>query len=340
MTQNSHIKHWLALPNSTKLNVYQQTAAHMGLPANAIEKDWWVVHTLNIIFSMPCAEYLVFKGGTSLSKGWNLIQRFSEDIDLAIDRKFLGFGDELSKQEIKKLRKASYAFLTNDFAPQLQALFVQAGFADVLVKCKDVENHDQDPLIIEIYYPKLTETDTYLKPGVLVEVGSRSLKEPFTLRSFNSLVADRFGTQNFADAPISLAVVNPERTFLEKIFLLHEEFQKPADKIRVDRLSRHLYDIEKLSQTSFATTALNNAQLYQTILQHRAMLTPIAGIDYALHSPAHIQFVPPTALLPLWEADYKEMLENMIHEPNALAFKPLIEKLNTLQQHINALQWN
>ncbi|MBY0426835.1 MAG: nucleotidyl transferase AbiEii/AbiGii toxin family protein [Cytophagales bacterium] len=339
MIQDGHIRHWLALPNTTKLNVFQQTATQMGLPANAIEKDWWVVQTLNIIFSMPCAEYLVFKGGTSLSKGWNLIQRFSEDIDLALDRKFLGFEEELDTRGIKNLRKASFNFITKDFAPQLQMLFIQAGFTEVVIKCQEVKSHSQDPLIIEIYYPKLTEMDSYLKPGVLVEVGSRSLKEPFTIRSFNSLVADRFSGQNFADAAISLAVVNPERTFLEKIFLLHEEFQKPADKIRVNRLSRHLYDIEKLSQTSFATTALQDPHLYQTIVQHRSMLTPIAGIDYSLHSPANIRFVPPIALLELWEADYKEMLENMIHESNALAFKPLIVKLNALQQQINSLSW-
>jgi hypothetical protein len=334
-----HLREWLGLDDATKLNVFQETARKMGLPANAIEKDWWVVCTLNLIFSTPYSEHLVFKGGTSLSKGWNLIQRFSEDIDLALDRKSLGFADELTKQEIKKLRKASFNFLTAQFAPELQALFIEEGFAEVKVKCQEVLSHDQDPLILEIYYPKLTEIESYLKPGVLVEVGSRSLKEPFTNCKFNSLLADRFAGQSFADEPICVPVVNPERTFLEKIFLLHEEFQKPAEKVRVDRLSRHLYDIEKLSQTTFAAKALSDQQLYQTIVKHRAMLTPIAGINYAMHNPQNIRFVPPPELLPLWEADYKAMRENMINDEYALAFKPLIDRLTALQGLINALGW-
>ncbi len=221
----------------------------------------------------------------------------------------------------------------------MQHVFSSAGFNDVLVKYREVENHDQDPLIIEIYYPKLTDTDSYLKPGVLVEVGVRSLKEPFTNCTFNTIVADNYNTQNFADAPISVPIVNPERTFLEKIFLLHEEFQKPTEKIRIDRLSRHLYDIEKLSQTKYATVALQNAHLYGTIVQHRKMFSPVAGVDYENHQPQKIQFIPPQHLLPIWEADYKQMRENMIHDTDALTFKILIEKLLLVQQKINALNW-
>ena len=110
MSELSPLSEWLNLPDKTKLNIYQQTGqqyAPHGLPAVAIEKDWWAVYTLALIFSMECAPALVFKGGTSLSKGWNLIQRFSEDIDLALDRTYLSekFAGELGKQAIKVLRK-------------------------------------------------------------------------------------------------------------------------------------------------------------------------------------------------------------------------------------------
>lgn len=94
------LKSWLQLSDKAKLNIYNETGRRMGLPAMAVEKDWWVVHSLALIFSMECASSLIFKGGTSLSKGWNLIQRFSEDIDLALDRKYLGFKDDLNRQEI------------------------------------------------------------------------------------------------------------------------------------------------------------------------------------------------------------------------------------------------
>ena len=195
-------------------------------------------------------------------------------------------------------------------------------------------NHDQDPLILEIYYPKLTETDTYLKPGLLVEVGSRSLTEPFTLRTFGTIVSENYTERPFADDPITIPIVNPERTFLEKIFLLHEEFQRPQEKIRTDRLTRHLYDIEKLMQTPYAQTALNDVHLYQTIVAHRSHFTPITGVDYANHSLDKICFIPPTELLRSWENDYKQMQENMIYG-ESLPFAALIAKLTLLQKQIN-----
>lgn len=335
MSEFTHLKEWFQLPDETKIRLFAETSRQIGLPSSsAAEKDWWVVQTLAIIFSMDCAKALIFKGGTSLSKGWKLIQRFSEDIDLALDREFLGFTGELSKQEIKKLRRKSFQFLTEVFTKELKAKFAELGFKEVSVKCRKVENHDQDPMIIEIYYNKLTETDPYLKPGVLVEVGSRSLKEPFSQRIFGTFVSEVYFDNPFADKPITIPVVNPERTFLEKVFLLHEEFQKP-EKIRVERLSRHLYDLEKLYQTEHAEKALNDTELYNTIVKHRSNFTPISGINYDNHKPENIKFIPPNNLLSLWEKDYEEMRASMIYG-DPLPFNELITRLTQLQKRINS----
>jgi predicted nucleotidyltransferase component of viral defense system len=103
---------WFIIPESTKSKTYIQIAEETGMASFAVEKDWWVVQTLSIIFEMKVSEYLVFKGGTSLSKAWNLIDRFSEDVDLAIDRKFLGFEGELSKKQITALRKAANFYVS------------------------------------------------------------------------------------------------------------------------------------------------------------------------------------------------------------------------------------
>jgi hypothetical protein len=329
-----NLKSWLQLSDATKLNIYTETGRKIGLPAMAVEKDWWVVHTLALIFSMKCAPALIFKGGTSLSKGWNLIQRFSEDIDLAIDREYLGFAGDLNRQQIKKLRKASYAFMTTTFIEELKATFAAAGFKDVNIAFTNTGQSDQDPIIIEIYYLKLTEKENYLRPGVLVEVGCRSLKEPTTPRTFTTLVAENFNDRPFADKPITIPIVNPERTLLEKIFLLHEEFQRAPEKVRVDRLSRHLYDIEKLSQTEFAEIALSDLDLYQMIVNHRKMFTALAELNYDNHSPDKIAFVPPADLLPAWQADYKQMRENMIFG-EVLGFEDLIQALTVLQVKLN-----
>lgn len=335
MERNS-LSYWFQLSEQNRQEVFEETATQKGLPLTAIEKDWWVVQTLSIIFSTNYADVLIFKGGTSLSKGWNLIQRFSEDIDLALDRKFLGFSGELSKGAIKKLRRKSYQFITEVFTEELKNKFTELGFENVLVKYREVENHDQDPLIIEIRYPTLIKNDNYLKPAVLVEVGSRSLKEPFTHRSFGTIISEVFADKPFADKPISIPVVNPERTFLEKIFLLHEEFQKPQNKIRVERLSRHLYDIEKLSQTEYAKIALANSELYNTIVKHREKFTPISGIDYANHTPDKIRFIPPDTILKDWQQDYEIMTQTMIYD-NPLKFHELIRRLTELQKQINEI---
>lgn len=333
-----HLAAWLLLPDATRLNAFRETGRQLGLPAVAIEKDWWLVHTLAVVFSMECAPHLLFKGGTSLSKGWNLIERFSEDIDLALDRKYLGFGDTLTKADIRRLRRASYRYVSTRFVEELRERFSEAGFADVTIEAQQVVNSDQDPLIVEIYYPKLTETDTYLKPGLLIEVGSRSLQEPFSPRTFGTLVAAQYPGRPFSDRAITVPVVDPERTFLEKIFLLHEEFQRPAEKVRVERLSRHLYDIEKLAQSSHAADALQNTGLYALIVAHRQLFSHVAGVDYARHQPQHIRFLPPDDRLPLWESDYKQMQENMIYGPS-LPFAELMKELTELQTQINSLTW-
>lgn len=104
------IDEWQKLSDETKKNVFTEISRNTGLPAVAVEKDWWVVKTLDVVFNTEIAGHTVFKGGTSLSKAWGLIERFSEDIDLALDRKFLEFDREMSASQVKKLRKLSYRF--------------------------------------------------------------------------------------------------------------------------------------------------------------------------------------------------------------------------------------
>jgi hypothetical protein len=286
---------------------------------------------------MDCAPHLVFKGGTSLSKAWSLIDRFSEDIDLALDRSYLGFGAEMTPSKVKKLRRASFVYISESFFPQLVSTFAQAGIEGLNIQLGEIRDPDQDPLIIEIYYPSIAQTNRYVQPRVLVEIGSRSLREPFTLRSICSIIGENFKGQSFADKPIDIPTVNPERTFLEKIFLLHEEFQKPVEKIRVDRLSRHLYDIEKLMDTEYGKIALEDRQLYQTLVNHRKTIIPIRGINYTNHTPDKINPLPPDQLLTAWKKDYEIMQESMIYG-TSLPFEQLIERIKELKNRFNLLK--
>src|SRR5690606_1639147 len=261
--------------------IFQEVAKQKKIQDFAVEKDWWVTQTLDIIFSdMDIAEHLLFKGGTSLSKAWHLIQRFSEDIDLALNREYLGFdGGLISKSQVKKLREKSFEFVTTTFYEALQKAFAEKGYTDVTFDFENLGDGDQDPVSILIYYPAVTEHSEYILPRVKVELGSRPLKDPFTNRDIISFVGEQFPKQPFADLPINVPCVNPERTYLEKLFLLHEEFKKPNDKIRVERLSRHLYDITKIYNSGHKDKAYDQ-ELIISIIEHRERFNGMRGVDY------------------------------------------------------------
>ncbi len=333
------LKNFNELPQSEKELIFQEIGTQTGIPSFAVEKDWWVVQILSIVFEMDAGKHIVFKGGTSLSKAWNLIERFSEDIDLTIDREFLGFSGELSKKQRTNLRKIASAYTGGRFLADLQNHFKEKGISGVVFNLVETESSDQDPRIIEVYYPNVIPPPGYLQPKVQIEVGCRSFKEPFTLKSFGSLVDEGFPDREFAQPYIQIPSVNPERTFLEKIFLLHEEFQRPPEKMRVDRFSRHLYDVVKLSETEFCEKALNDQELYSTIVEHRHKFTRVGGVNYNLHQPQTIHPIPPSELLNEWKTDYEIMVNQMIYEQKPPSFEKIMEDLGRLKQRINDLPW-
>lgn len=326
------------IPTNAKQRIYTDAGEKINLPAFAVEKDWWVVQTLTILFEMKISEQLVFKGGTSLSKAWGVIERFSEDIDLAFDRSFFGFEGELGKKQRTKLRKTANSYIVEELYPELTKAFENKGLTGVRLELEEITTSDQDPVIISVYYPNVFESPGYIKPRVKIEIGCRSLREPYANKPIISVVDESYPNAPFSQNSVEIPTVLPERTFLEKIFLLHEEFQRPEEKIRVDRLSRHLYDIFQISNTDYAKTALEATDLYETIVKHRYSFTKLGGVDYNLHQPQSIDFIPPEKLLPAWQSDYQAMQEQMIHGESP-KFNDLINSLNELKQKINALPW-
>lgn len=331
------MKNWLDIPNEDKSQLYNEIAMTTGMAPYAVEKDWWVTHTLAMIFRTSLAPHLVFKGGTSLSKAWGLIERFSEDIDIALDRKFFGFNGPMSGTQVRKLRRMSFEYISKEFYPELAKEFEKEGIA-IDLRIGETKDPDQDPLTIELYYPSVIAHPAYIQPRVLIEIGSRSLREPFSQRQFSSLVGSHFPGQAFSDNAIEIPTVNPERTLLEKIFLLHEEFQKAPDKIRVDRLSRHLYDIEKLMQTEHANNVLKDETLYKEIVHHRRTVTALRGIDYDRYKPEFINPLPPKDVFDAWKEDYRIMQEQMIYG-ESVSFEELLERIESFKTSINQLTW-
>ena len=192
-----------------------------------------------------------------------------------------------------------------------------------------VIDSDKDPQTIEIHYDSVLDTSDYLPQRILIEVSSRSLMEPTENREIKSIISESFPKQNFASKSIIIPTVLPQRTFLEKVFLIHEEFSQKPEKIRVDRLSRHLYDLEKLMDTEHGSKALKNVELYNTIIAHREKFNTIRGIDYANHIPSQIKIVPPNAIIKDYENDYEAMTNFMIYG-NTLTF----EKLNNTKLNL------
>ena len=297
------------------------------------------MQTLSLIFEMTIAPNFVFKGGTSLSKAWRLIERFSEDIDFALDRTYFGFKDYLSRNQIDKLRRMAGAFIDDIFISELREKLKEKGYEAVKVELVPGERSDRDRTVL-LHFPFAITSPGYLRPNLKIEFNCRSLMEPSTQRALSSLVDEAYPHSEFAEGVITIPVVNPERTFLEKLFLLHEEFQRPAERIRTgDRLSRHLYDLVKLSKSQYATIALATPDLYQTIAAHRKQFNPIPGIDYRLHQPSRISPIPTDAVLAAWKDDYNSMREQMIYEQNPPTFDELIADLNELKNRVNSLPW-
>jgi predicted nucleotidyltransferase component of viral defense system len=329
------------IDKAEKEAIFNAIATEMGMTPFAVEKDWWVSRTLYIIFQMDIAKHLVFKGGTSLSKAWKLINRFSEDIDLAIDKDFFeGYKGDISRTQINKLRKEAGIYTTGTFFEELKEEFRVKGFNELDFKVIDTGESDQDPRIIEIFYQNVISQPTeYVHPRVQIEISCRSLREPFTVQNFGSLVDESYVGRDFAEPLFDVPTVNPERTFLEKLFLLHEEFHRPAEKMRVDRLSRHLYDIYHLTKAGIAEKAISDKELYETIVAHRYKFSRVGDVDYNSHNPKTINPVPIAEKMDEWNTDYSKMKEDLIYEENKPSFKELINNLNNLRTQLQALDW-
>jgi hypothetical protein len=322
------MNNWLTLTKEEQIELFTQIGVKTNLPPQAIEKDAWVTLILRMIFTSDLANHLIFKGGTSLSKAFNLIQRFSEDIDLGIDRKHLNFEGDLSKGQIRKLRRACHTFVSTDLYELLEKQFTAYGIDTNLYEMvvENTQVSDQDPETIKVNYQSLFENLSYLPKRVLIEVSARSLIEPNQKVAIKSMIDEHYPETDFAEQRFIVNATNPQKTFLEKLILLHEEFQKPIEKIRHLRMSRHFYDIGQILYSEYGQTALKNEELFKSIIAHRSILTPMKTTDYKTLNLKNLNIIPPDKMLQNYRADYKEMQNSMIHGAS-LDFDVLLENI-------------
>jgi hypothetical protein len=334
---------WANLSVDNKLTILTQVAAKTGLPENAIEKDFWVSMVLKALFSLEYSHNLIFKGGTSLSKGWQLIERFSEDIDLAINPVQFGFSGTtiIVKNQRDKLRKASKKFIETILKDDFKKTIEEMGLKNYCsIEAEQVKESDRDPMVLFVNYKSvLKEKNTYIAEKVKLEISCRSLVEPSDKIHLRSMIASENPTENYSEKEFSVRVAAPGRTFLEKVFLLHEEFNRPNGCVNLNRLTRHMYDIEKMMDKPFAKQAMEDPTLYTEIVKHRSIMTAWSGLDYKAHHPSTICFVPPASVLPKLRDDYKKMQDNFIYG-DSLSFEKLMERLQELQNRFRNLECN
>ena len=329
------------LNNEQKLSVLNQVNVKNGQDLQTIEKDRWVTQVLRVLFSQPYAEHLSFKGGTSLSKAWNIIERFSEDIDIAISREFLGFAGELSRTQVSdKLRRAACSFvrekMQNDVREGLIAMGITPEKFSVHVNITPVST--TDPEVIYVDYQSALPNSEYIAHTVKVEVGGRSMFEPLQSVMLSSIIDETFPNAAFVESPFAVSVVRPERTFLEKVMLLHEEFAKPMAEVRTERMSRHLYDLERMLHTDIAERALNDEKLYRAVVEHRRKFVNLKGFDYDTLYPQSLSLEIPADVLPLWRKDYENMQGSMIYG-KSVSFDELLTEIRQLNERIRQLPY-
>lgn len=321
------------------LQVASESSLHR---AHLLEKDVWVVATLAALFEPPFAKHLTFKGGTSLSKVWHAISRFSEDVDVTYDIRALApdlladAGDEAlprtrsqEKRWTRAIRTRLRDWVQREALPKVEVELANAGFT--------AEVHaDLDSLYID-YEPLFKETG-FVRPRVRVEFGARSTGEPHAIHPVMCDAAARLPELTFPQARPK--VMNAERTFWEKATAIHVYCCQ--QRRRGERLSRHWHDIVRLDDAGIAASALANRPVADSVARHKAMFfaeNDVNGkrIDYQAAVSGGLQLVPSDEALAVLGDDYQRMLADGMLLDDSEPFEALMKRCTAIEMRANGV---
>jgi len=311
---------FVQLPRDRRRQLCNEAQTRLGIHAVSVEKDFWVCWTLRELFQLPeWGEHLTFKGGTSLSKAWKLIERFSEDIDIVIGRNFLGFGGDRApehapsrkqqRQRLDALKAGCQQRIRDSLKPALFARIKSLLPSDNTWKLEE-DSGDPDGQSLSFFYPAVIETAAYVQPVVKIELGARSDTEPSETPQIMPYLADAF-PQVLGPSAFPVRAVAARRTFWEKAMLLHEETFRPADKPRKIRLARHYYDLWCLITKGVAAQAVADSGLFNRVAAHRRIFFRWSWVDYKTLRAGSLRLVPPDDQLTAWRQDYQTMRGEM-----------------------------
>lgn len=323
-----------------RLELLDAVSRERGLPSAILEKDYWVCKTLDALFSLPdLGDHLVFKGGTSLSKVYGLIDRFSEDINISLHREYLGFGDDRDPEaakgkeqarRIEALQQACRDRIREALLPALRDMLAESleGEGEW-----NLEIDPQDPQTVLFHFPAAgADTISYIAPIVRIECGARSDHWPKEEREIRSYLSETL------QRPIGRASVQAlaaERTFWEKATLLHAEAHRDLTKPMPGRYARHYHDLARMAVDPAADRALADTELRERVVAHKSVYFRSGWARYDLAVPATFRLVPPDERLAELQSDHQSMLPMFFTPPQPI--DKVIAVLGELEDRIRVL---
>ncbi len=334
-------ENYFSLNKEDQSEVLEQAREKIGRPTHLLEKDVWVVWTLGALFGTALAADLTFKGGTSLSKAYKIIDRFSEDLDLTYDiRKLIADltgGEEFlptSRSQAGKWTKA-----VRDRLPEWIASEVQPNLAKALELAEldaklQIAGAEHDKLLL--HYPAVKQGTGYVAPVVTLEFGGRATGEPHGVVPVTCDMDGHVDGVTFPTAsPLVLSVA---RTFWEKATAAHVFCAQ--GRIRGERYARHWYDLAAIMRSAHFRQAVGDRAIARAVAVHKSHFfseKDVEGkvIDYIAAVEGGLQIVPQGAAREALAMDYAMMLEDQIMVGGALTFNELMKVCAEVGQHAN-----
>jgi hypothetical protein len=338
------------LPPSDRAALFGETGARRGVANTIIEKDFWVCWTLKRLFGLPdnAVASPVFKGGTSLSKAFGIIRRFSEDIDLSFDRADLGYsGDRDPEKEGISRKKAGQLIeeLAGDVEKHIADNLVPALRAAFVHELGEPQNDDwtlsidaDDAQTVNFHYPSALPAAEYLgmayiTPRVKLELGARGDPWPAEKRVIRPYAAEDF--PDFFDEPdATVTVLSARRTFWEKATALHAEANRPANSATPQYFSRHYYDLAMLLASDEGRAAAADTGLLSTVAQHKSTFFRTGWANYGAARPGSLRLIPGEARIRDLRADYRAMAP-MMFDDTPPSFDDILAAIEKFQETIN-----
>ncbi len=330
---------FLSLGAHERADILRTMAARSGRSAIILEKDIWVCWILKTLFSMPDPHPMAFKGGTSLSKVYQIIDRFSEDVDVTLDYRaftddFDPFADEASRSQIKRfsnrLRDRVANYVRDDVAP-----FISAAAERLAVDGRREVHIGDNGETIRFAYPAAVESRSgYIRSEVLLEFGGRNVIDP---NEQHEIVPEMASLTPHLDYPAAaVTVLSPARTFWEKATLIHVECHRHRFAKHPERLSRHWFDLACLAAHDVGRAALADRRLLEDVVRHKKVFFHAGYANYDQCLDGRMRLVPEDEELLHLRSDYNAMRAAAIITDDAPGFDTLMEKIRDLEANANA----